>query len=281
MMQTNKNRLAAASRRGFTLIELLVVVSIIALLVGIIIPAVGKAKAMARKAGNYALLHSIELGLENYKGDHNMYPASGFANNYGYKWTDWQGNAGNSCGQWFGAQVLVEAMTGYLVKDPNAPIGDAFNNVYPDGNDDYGFRTIARGKVYGPYVPPEKTRVQTVINGVPVDSPNPPANQPRPVFVDSDNNPVLYYKRDPTNGYSFGDNYDTVHANNPLNGPHGPPSPGDLASYINNGAGLNYILCTKGADGQWANWVQNTPPNGPWHCTNANDDITNLSWSNP
>lgn len=61
---------------GFTLIELLVVVGIIVLLVGIIVPAIGKVKEHARNVATRNVLAALEKGCEQYHGELDDYPPS-------------------------------------------------------------------------------------------------------------------------------------------------------------------------------------------------------------
>jgi prepilin-type N-terminal cleavage/methylation domain-containing protein len=58
--------MTATSRKGFTIIELLVVVSIIALLVGILLPAVGKARDQAKVSISLANLRNIGTAHASY-----------------------------------------------------------------------------------------------------------------------------------------------------------------------------------------------------------------------
>jgi len=64
--------------RGFTLIELLVTVGVIAILVGLLLPAVQSAREAARRGQCLANLRQIGLGLNAYEGAHGTFPPDYF-----------------------------------------------------------------------------------------------------------------------------------------------------------------------------------------------------------
>jgi len=66
------------SRKGFTLVELLVVTGIIALLIAVLLPALGKARESARRTQCACNLHTLAIGVLLYAQDnHNALPGIG------------------------------------------------------------------------------------------------------------------------------------------------------------------------------------------------------------
>ena len=72
-----------SKRSGFTLVELLVVISIIALLLAILMPALGRAREQAQEILCRSHLNQMSLAFMLYAEDHDRYPRV-----YGPVWTD-------------------------------------------------------------------------------------------------------------------------------------------------------------------------------------------------
>ena len=68
--------MANLKKRGFTLVELLTVVAIIALLIGILVPAVNQARKIAVRTSVRAQISGISSGIEMFKTDFGYYPSS-------------------------------------------------------------------------------------------------------------------------------------------------------------------------------------------------------------
>lgn len=75
-----------SKQRGFTLIELLVVISVIALLMAILMPALNRAKRQARMVACQAQLHQWGLIFSAYTGDHDGYFMQGWTGTAEYPW---------------------------------------------------------------------------------------------------------------------------------------------------------------------------------------------------
>jgi prepilin-type N-terminal cleavage/methylation domain-containing protein len=106
-------------KKAFTLIELLVVISIIALLVGILLPALGRAREAAMNAISSSNVRQILIGAHSYAADNNgytpmMYPAF---------------EAADVPGMW--SLLLTDGFGGQIAGD----------NLWGAGDGGYGFNT--------------------------------------------------------------------------------------------------------------------------------------------
>ncbi len=90
-------RCRANRREGFTIVELLTVMSIIAILIGLLVPALNLARRMAKDTRQRAQFHSIDVALEIFNGENDGYPRSDVLGTTKYT---------------VGAQHLAEALVG-------------------------------------------------------------------------------------------------------------------------------------------------------------------------
>ena len=95
-------------RTGFTIVELLTVMSVIAILIGLLVPALNLVKDNAKQLQQQAQFHSIEAGLEMFSTDFGYYPESN--DNVDYYDTT-KSNPANE-GPYCGGNKLAEAMVG-------------------------------------------------------------------------------------------------------------------------------------------------------------------------
>lgn len=127
-------------KNGFTIVELLTVMAVIALLIGLLVPALALVKDRAKEIQQRSQFHAISSGLEMFKADFGSYPESN--DNAINTVSSPQKLADNR--PYAGANKLAEAMVGldYLGFHPNSDFRADGRNTVIDKTSTSAERTV-------------------------------------------------------------------------------------------------------------------------------------------
>lgn len=204
----NERRRASTHNQAFTLVELLTVVAIIALLIGILVPALSRARTQAKVGATRAVLKAMGEGLDLFRNENPEECRSG----EGYPSSAWRDDPTEpglqkiSGAQWLVRYLMGKTLDGYIPRRtvPRAVFGLGsadFEEAYWYDYD-RSHNPLAPLDRVGPYLPQDRVVVKKPLElpgfdilqaqGGSIYSTNNRAMH-QPVFLDTFDYPILFY----------------------------------------------------------------------------------------